>query len=184
MSQSPKEQFHLFRIRTFQDPKSFEILLKEHAEKVSRFLKVKLPTAHDADDAYSEVCLRVWDYATRAKVDHFSGFVFAVTRSVIAEFYRSRASKPAEVAIETDDYEIPVESKHSGQKMKEWVDGELLKEAIAKLGDDDREAVTLKYLEGYSVRDVAQHLEKTENATNVLLHRALKKLRGIIEKSA
>lgn len=181
MSQSLKEQFQLFRIRTFQDPKAFEVLLEEHATGLKRFLKVKLPSTHDADDAYSEVCIRTWDYACRGHIDHFSGFLFTVGRNVIAEFYRTRSRRPMEVPIVTDDYEIPVESKHSGQKISEFVDGELMKEALAELDEDDREAIVMRYLEGQSVKYIAEQIQKTENATSVLLHRALKKLRTIIE---
>jgi len=86
-----------------------------------------------------------------------------------------------EIAIATDDYEIPVESKYSGQKISEFVDGELMKEALAKLDDDDREVIIMRYLEGQSIKYVAEQIQKTENATSVLLHRALKKLRTIIE---
>lgn len=181
MAQSLKEQFHLFRIRTFQDQKAFELLLADHASALKRFLKVKLPTAHDADDLFSEVCLRTWDYACRGHIDHFSGFLFTIARNTIAEFYRTRSRRPMEIPIVTDEYEIPVESKHSGQKISEFVDGELMKEALAELDDDDREAVVLRYLEGHSIKYVAEQIQKTENATSVLLHRALKKLRVIIE---
>lgn len=181
MSQSLKEQFQLFRVRTFQDPKAFEILLADHAAGLKRFLKVKLPSAHDADDAFSEVCIRTWDYACRGHIDHFSGFLFTVGRNVISEFYRTRAHRPMEVAIEADEYELPVESKYSGQKISEFVDGELMKEALAELDEDDREAIVLRYLEGQSIKYIAEQIQKTENATSVLLHRALKKLRTVIE---
>jgi len=184
VSQSLKEQFQLFRVRTFQDPKAFELLLADHATGLKRFLKVKLPSSHDADDAFSEVCMRTWDYACRGHIDHFSGFLFTVARNVIAEFYRTRANRPMEVAIATDEYEVPVESKFSGQKISEFVDGELMKEALAKLDDDDREVIIMRYLEGQTVKYIAEQMQKTENATSVLLHRALKKLRTIIESSA
>jgi len=178
-----KEQFLLFRIRTFQDKKAFEVLLSEHAQGLRRFIYTKMPTSHDADDAFSEVCIRTWDYACRGYVDHFSGFIFTVARNVIAEFYRIRARHPSEVAIETKEYELPIESKHSGQKMTEYVDGELMKQALAQLDDDGREVVTMRYLEGHSIKEIAEQMSKTENATSVLLHRALKKLRTIIENS-
>lgn len=182
MSQSLNEQFQLFRVRTFQDPKAFEVLLMEHASGLKRFLKIKLPSAHDADDAYSEVCVRTWDYACRGHIEHFSGFLFTIARNVISEFYRTRAKNPMEVSIATDEHEIPIESKFSGKKISEYVDGELMKEALSQLEEDDREVIIMRYLEGHSIKDIAEQMDKTENTTSVLLHRALKKLRAIIEK--
>lgn len=183
-SQSVKEQFHLFRIRVFKDQKSFEILLKENdkGERTRRFLCTKFPSRQDAEDAYSTVCLRMWDYATRNHVDHFSGLMNSIVRSCIAEFYRTRSRRVFEVPIETDEYTIPVESKHSGQKITEWVDGELMKKALQELDEDDCEIITMRYFEGVSMKEIGERFEKTENASSVMLHRALKKLREIIEK--
>lgn len=183
-SQSTKEKFHLFRIRVFGDQHSFEVLLKDkdNGEKTRRFLYTKFPSRQDAEDAYSTVCMRVWDYATRNNVEHFSGLMGSVAKSCIAEFYRTRERRPFEIPIETDDYTIPVESKHSGQKISEYVDGELMKTAMQELDEDDCEIITLKYFEGYSMKEIGERFGKTENAVSVSLHRALKKLREIIEK--
>ncbi len=182
--QSIKEQFHLFRVRTFKDQHSFEVLLKDkdNGERIRRFLYTKFPSRQDAEDAYSNCCLRLWDYATRNHVDHFSGLMSSIARSCVAEFYRTRERRPFEIPIETDEYTIPLESKLSGQKISEYVDGELMKKAMQKLDEDDCEIITLKYFEGYSMKEIGVRIDKTENAATVMLHRALKKLREIIEE--
>ena len=183
--QSTKEQFHVFRMRVFKDQRSFEILLKSNdtGERIKRYLFTKFQTKQDAEDAYSITCLRTWDYATNInnQVTHFSGLMNSIAKSCVAEYYRSR--KIVEMPIQTDTHEFPIESKHSGQKISEWVDGELMKKAMQQLDEDDCEIITLKYFEGYQIKEIAERFEKTENATSVMLHRALKKLREIIETS-
>lgn len=49
--------------------------------------------------------------------------------------------------------------------------------SLARLGDDQRAVVQLRYLEGRSVAEVAQHLGKSEAAVHMLCHRGLKALR-------
>jgi RNA polymerase sigma-70 factor, ECF subfamily len=46
------------------------------------------------------------------------------------------------------------------------------REVLAELGAHHRAALTLRYLDGLAVRDVADHLGRTEHATEALLVRA------------
>lgn len=48
---------------------------------------------------------------------------------------------------------------------------------LARLSDDQREVVRLRFLEGRSVGEIAQQLGKSEPAIHVLCHRGLKALR-------
>ncbi len=52
--------------------------------------------------------------------------------------------------------------------------------SLARLSDDQRETVRLRFLEGQSVADVAAHLGKSEAAVHMLCHRGLKALRGLM----
>ena len=46
------------------------------------------------------------------------------------------------------------------------------REVLADLGAHHRTALTLRYLDGLPVREVAEHLGRTEHATEALLVRA------------
>lgn len=52
--------------------------------------------------------------------------------------------------------------------------------SLARLTDDQRQVVRLRFLEGRSVAEVAAHLGKTESAVHMLCHRGLKSLRGLM----
>lgn len=51
---------------------------------------------------------------------------------------------------------------------------------LARLGDADRELLTLRYLAGLSVAQVAAELGATENAIKVRLHRARRRLLALL----
>jgi RNA polymerase sigma-70 factor (subfamily 1) len=51
---------------------------------------------------------------------------------------------------------------------------------LARLSDDQRAVVQLRFLEGRSVADVAAELGKTESAVHMLCHRGLKSLRELM----
>lgn len=57
-----------------------------------------------------------------------------------------------------------------------------LAEAVESLSDAQREAVLLHYWQGWTLAEVAEHLDRTPSAISGLLHRALEKLRQSIAK--
>lgn len=178
-----KEKFLLFRIRVFKDEHAFASILGIYAGGLQKFLYRKLPTHADVEDAYSTLMLRLWEYTIQTPVQHFSGLAYTIARGVVAEFYRQREGKE-EVAVGGDGEEgIQLESKFSGERIEKGIDAGLVAQGIDSLeSDDDREALLLRYVEGYSVKEIAKYLGKTENATSVLIHRALKKVRVLLEK--
>ncbi|MEK7620694.1 MAG: sigma-70 family RNA polymerase sigma factor [Patescibacteria group bacterium] len=182
MPNENREKFLLVRIRVFKDEGAFESLLSEYAAPLQRFLYSKLPSAADVEDAYSALLLRLWEYATSTPVDHFSGLAHTIARGIIAEFYRTREKIPhVAISEEYEDHGVQVESHETVEGLEARIDVTWVKDALKKLtNEDDREVIILRFLEGYAVKDIAKYIGKTPNATSVLLNRALKKLRSIL----
>jgi RNA polymerase sigma-70 factor (ECF subfamily) len=57
----------------------------------------------------------------------------------------------------------------------------LMAEALAKLPDAQREALTLHHLQGATLAEVAEQLQRTPAAVAGLLHRGLKQLRALLD---
>lgn len=186
MPSENREKFLLVRIRVFKDESAFESLLKDYSAPLQRFLYTKLPSANDVEDAYANLLMKLWEYATTTPIDHFSGLAYTIARRTVATFYETR-SKTQNVSI-SDEYEegaVSVESKETVQKLEAKIDSGWVKEALKKLDNqDDREVIILRFLEGYAIKDIAKYIGKTPNATSVLLSRALKKLRNLLESNS
>ena len=60
---------------------------------------------------------------------------------------------------------------------EEWLDAEAAHAALARLGPHHRVALTLRYLDGLPVAEVAEHLGRSLHATETLLVRARAALR-------
>jgi RNA polymerase sigma-70 factor, ECF subfamily len=56
--------------------------------------------------------------------------------------------------------------------------------ALAALPDGQREAVELRHLQGWSLAEIATHLDRTPAAAAGLLHRGLAQLRTLAEESS
>lgn len=174
------EQFHLFRVHAFQDHKSFEKMLNEVAPRIKGLLKAKLPRIQDAEDAYSETCLRLWDYTTRTKIDSFPAIAFTIARSIIAEFYRVKGRRVSESEFDESYMEGHSSTKFEKETIDK-MDAEFLKSVIEELNEDEAQVILMKYNDQLSMKEIAEAIGKTENATTVMIHRAVNKLRKITQ---
>ncbi len=178
--QETKEKFLIFRVRRFRDQRAFKELLAEYGSEVDRFLRFKLPTVEDAEDAFNTVCFRVWNYAISSDVDHFRGLIYTLAKNIVAEYYRSR--KMTDSLERGDGSEIEVASKESGEKIIASSELSLLPNVLRRLKEEYQEVIMMRFLEDMTIHEMAKRLGKTENHIRVLIHRATKALKEIVEK--
>lgn len=55
-----------------------------------------------------------------------------------------------------------------------------VQEAIAQLGEEPREVLRLRYVEGWPTKQIAEHLQKTDVAIRVMLTRTVQKLQEML----
>jgi RNA polymerase sigma-70 factor (ECF subfamily) len=60
------------------------------------------------------------------------------------------------------------------------LDIEQLRSAIARLTDEQAEVIGLRFLEGYSISEVAVMMNKTEGSIKALQYRAVANLRQLL----
>jgi RNA polymerase sigma-70 factor (ECF subfamily) len=97
-----------------------------------------------------------------------------------------RRERSIEAAIEgsisrADDW---LAANHTSPSQQAIRIEELLRmaEELSRLPDDQREAVVLHHLHGWSLAELAKHLQRSESAVAGLLHRGLKKLRELMSE--
>lgn len=163
-----QEKFLLLKIRTRRDEKAFAEIYEQHASAVHRFLLTKLPRSEDAEDAMSTTFLRVWNYLLSSEVEKVSGLIFTIARGVVSEFYRTKRIETTSIEEEIVDQSIKIEM--SG-------DISLIKKIIDEMDAETSLALNLRFFEGKKISEVANHLQKSESATRMIIHRATKKLR-------
>lgn len=176
-----KEQFLLFRVRTSRDQRAFGELHRIHAPGLLKFLRGKLPTPQDADDAASATFLRFWSYATSTHVDSAAATLYTIARNIVVDFYRKRKDT---VPLE-DEAGEEAHLKDSGahERLLLQADLSLVRRAIDTLEEEYQTVLLLRYSTGLSVRGIAERMERTEGSVTMLLHRAHKALKEKLSPS-
>jgi RNA polymerase sigma-70 factor (ECF subfamily) len=56
-----------------------------------------------------------------------------------------------------------------------------VQDALSQITDEQAEVITLRFLEGLSIAEVASRMEKTEGAIKALQYRAVQSLRRVMQ---
>lgn len=112
---------------------------------------------------------------------HLKAYLFRVAHNWITDYYRRHQpveSLDAWSQPLTDDDPSPEEIA-AGRWQQEQVRG-----LLARLTPDQRQVIVLRFLEGWSLAEVAEALDKPVGAVKALQHRALAALRRLLETEA
>lgn len=180
MLQQVKEQYLVYRVRQYRDEGAYAELYDRYADPLFRFVVGKLSHTQEAEDVTADVFLSAWQYLCnpQKQVKNVRALFYTIARRKVVDAYRAR-SKGQETELDaaaglasTTNIEHEIGVKTEVQK---------LYASIKQLKEEYAEALLLRYLDGYSVGDVADILGKSPGSTRVLLHRAKAKLREVIE---
>lgn len=184
-----KEKYLLFRYLRFGDRKAFGELFDAYQKPVLKFLEHKLPTTEDAQDLLSQTFLQMMEYAKTTRIDNFNALVYRIARNLTANFYKGYYQKDKKTYSFNDQILAEAEKLHNVLPEVEGVEEESpfsafseeqVKRYIRRLEQDDRDVVTMRFESDMSVKEIAEVIGKTENATRVMIHRALRRVRDMI----
>ena len=181
MNSNIKEKLFLYKVRNNKDAESYAVLYDKYVEPIYRFVYFKISNKEEAEDVTSEVFLKAWDYLTKNKdieIKSFRALVYAIARNKIVDVYRDRAKRkelPREEAVginsKTDLHHETAVSQ----------DAEQLLETIKSLKQEYQDVIHLRHVEGLSTKEIAEVLDKKASSVRVTLHRAINKLKELLE---
>lgn len=161
--------------------KQFQEAYNEHSDSIFRYAFYKLSDREKAKDVVQDTFVRFWEYiAADGEVRNIKSFIYRIAGNAIIDNYRKRKEISLDLLAE-DGYDHPDADGH--QKMLKNLDNIKALELVNQLEDKEREMMLLRYVEGLSVKEISEILDERENTVSVKIHRALKQLQNMFEKS-
>ena len=161
--------------------REFSDLYRTHLRDVYSYSYYRVGNHHDAEDLTEQAFLQAYRHFDRARRESdgrpLRPWLIRIAHNLAANFYRDRARKP-QAAIE--DAAV-ISSPHTTETLVEG--REELEEILAGVGqlpDDRREALIMRFALGMDNREIARALGRSDGATKVLIHRAIKQLEEIV----
>ena len=166
-------------------PQGLEQLFNEHHRRVFQAAYRITGNAMDAEDVLQTVFLRLLRREGGAPLPETAGsYLHLAAVNGALDVVRARASAKAtsleEVeSVLSDAPRLRPDGRQEGREIREGV-----RRALGRLNPKAAELFVLRYLEGYSNREIARMLRKPKASVAVGLHRARRRLREEIRQFA
>lgn len=175
-----RDPIDLMRRAKEGDAEAFGILYEEYFTPVFRYIYFRVSDKSRAEDLAQTTFIKVFQslksYTERANSP--LAYFFTIAKNLTID--EARKKKPATFGEETFS-DIPDTSRGAEDSAKKREIQELIRHSLLILSDDQREVITLKFVNEFSNSEVANLLGKTEEAVRQLQSRGLKILRKKLE---
>ena len=163
----------------------FSELYRSHLRDVYSYAYYRVGNHHDAEDLTEQTFLQAYRHFERAQRESdgrpLRPWLIRIAHNLAANYYRDRSRRP-QTPIEDADV-LP--AAHTTEALVESRDDlSRIMECVQQLPDDRREALIMRFALGMDNREIARALGRTDGATKVLLHRAIRQLEGIVSEPA
>lgn len=161
------------------DKRAFEQFYQANIDRIYRYVFFRVGRNETvAEDLVSEIFMKALrNFHKYDETISKSAWIYRIAHNHLANYFRDK--KPQ---VDIDDVSYSLQGEDGREVLEKTEDALKLEEALDKLTPEDRNLVTMKYLLGYSYKDMGVALEKTSDALKVATHRAMKKLRKIMEQ--
>jgi RNA polymerase sigma-70 factor, ECF subfamily len=137
---------------------------------------------HDAEDLTEQTFLQAYRHFARAQRESqgrpLRPWLIRIAHNLAANYYRDKSRRPQT----SSDDAGPLQDLHTTEGIVEGrEDLARILECVEQLPDDRREALIMRFALGMDNREIARALGRTDGATKVLLHRAIRQLDELVK---
>ena len=163
--------------------REFTELYRAHLRDVYSYSYYRIGNHHDAEDITEQTFLQAYRHFARAKAESngrpLRPWLIRIAHNLAANYHRDRSRRPQTHLEDAAVISAPHETEELVTGREEAT---AVLRGVADLPDDRREALIMRFAIGMDNREIARALGRSEGATKVLIHRALRQLEGELEK--
>ncbi|MCX6744003.1 MAG: RNA polymerase sigma factor, partial [Candidatus Parcubacteria bacterium] len=173
---SIQAQYLIFKARN-KDPEAYSQVYDLYIDRIYRFVFFKINNQEEAQDITSEVFLKTWHYIIDGKeIKNLNALFYKIARNLVIDYYRKASQKDIslEDLVNGADSLIPdKELAHNGQdNLDKKIQLEKIQDKLLGLKEEYREVIILRFVEGLSINEIAEIVDKKNGAVRVILFRA------------
>ena len=180
MDETHVETWQYVRLAQDGDGEAFGKLYDRYVDMVFRFIYFRVNDRALAEDFTSETFLRA---LRRISTISYQGrdigaWFITIARNIVLDHLKSARHRLELTTADTIEGKEHVASTE--EAVLDVLQSERLMQAVAQLGDEQRECVMLRFVHGLSVNETAKVMGKNDGAIKALQHRAVRKLADLI----
>jgi RNA polymerase sigma-70 factor, ECF subfamily len=164
---------------------AFTDLYRSHLRDVYSYAYYRIGNHHDAEDLTEQTFLQAYRHFERARRESdgrpLRPWLIRIAHNLAANYYRDRSRRPQ---TQLEDAAIVSDSHRTDELVEGREELARVLGGVARLPGDRREALIMRFALDMTNREIARALDRSEGATKVLIHRAIRQLdQGLKEES-
>lgn len=172
-------------VRSWDEPEAFGVVFERHAETLLGYFARRTLDPEAAAELTAETFAQAFASRRRFR-DHglgAIGWLYGIARHQLGRFFRNGAvDARARRRLGMPEREVSAEDY---ERIEEMIDfeqiGRAIGQAFSVLSEEQREALTLRVIEGRPYREVAESLRCSEETARARVSRGLKRLGQLID---
>jgi RNA polymerase sigma-70 factor (ECF subfamily) len=155
----------------------FTELYRAHLRDVYSYAYYRIGNHHDAEDLTEQTFLQAYRHFERALAESagrpLRPWLIRIVHNLAANYFRDRSRRPQtnlEDAGQLAERHGTSELVEGREELREVLEG------VANLPEDRKSALIMRFALDMDNREIARALGRTEGATKVLIHRAIRQL--------
>ena len=164
---------------------AFSDLYRAHVRDVYSYSYYRCGNHHDAEDLTEQTFLNAYRHFERAQRESngrpLRPWLIRIAHNLAANYFRDRSRRPQ---TNLEDAGVLAEPHETADLVEGRDQLQHVLVGVSRLPDDRREALIMRFALGMDNKEIAGAMGKTEGATKVLLHRAIRQLEGLLEEDA
>ena len=156
---------------------AFTDLYRTHLRDVYSYAYYRIGNHHDAEDLTEQTFLQAYRHFERARRESngrpLRPWLLRIAHNLAANYYRDRSRRPQ---TQLEDAAVISDTHRTDDLVERREELEEVLAGVSRLPDDRREALIMRFALGMDNREIARALGRSDGATKVLLHRAIKQL--------
>jgi RNA polymerase sigma-70 factor, ECF subfamily len=165
--------------------REFSDLYRAHLRDVYSYSYYRIGNHHDAEDLTEQTFLQAYRHFARARAESngrpLRPWLIRIAHNLAANYHRDRSRRPQ---TNLEDAAIISAPHGTEQIVEEREEVQAVLRGVAGLPEDRREALIMRFAIGMDNREIARALGRSEGATKVLIHRAIKQLEERLKEEA
>lgn len=166
--------------------KEFLSAYDQWSDAIERHCYFRVFSREKAEDLTQETFKKTWMYILQGKeIENMKAFLYRVANNLIIDESRKKTTISLDQLQgegEDEDGESALidrlqDPKHTEEALMGRMDSQWVHTALSKLDEKQREVLTLRYLDGFDPREIAEMTGENPNTVSVHLYRAIQKLR-------
>ena len=155
----------------------FSELYRTHLRDVYSYSYYRTGNHHDAEDLTEQTFLQAYRHFDRAQRESHGRplrpWLIRIAHNLAANYYRDRSRRPQ---TQLEDAAVIAEPRQTAEIVEGREELQAVLTGVMGLPDDRREALIMRFALDMDNKEIARALGRSEGATKVLLHRAIKQL--------